>query len=77
VAAAVGLIVPPLVKISSLSFIGVLVPVTAMGLVGLMFGAAVVHARRNEFRQIRLNLVLFAVAFIIIWGRLGPYHFNR
>jgi hypothetical protein len=54
----------------------VLVPLAAVGLVLLMVGAAITHARRNEVPMIAGNLVLLAVAAVVIWGRFGPYSFH-
>ena len=71
VLAAVGLIAPPLLGIAP-----VLVPLAAVGLVLIMVGAAVTHARRREAPMIAGNLILLALAAVVIWGRFGPYTFR-
>jgi uncharacterized membrane protein YphA (DoxX/SURF4 family) len=68
--AAVGLILPAL-----LGIVPVLVPLAALGLVLVMIGAAVTHARRKEFPMITVNLVLLVLAAMVVWGRFGPYSF--
>ncbi len=70
VLAAVGLVVPPLVGVAP-----VLVGAAAVGLVLMMAGAIVVHARRSEVPLIAVNAVLLALAALVAWGRLGPYAF--
>jgi hypothetical protein len=70
-AAAVGLIVPALVGIAE-----VLVPLAALGLVLLMIGAAMTHARRGENANIGVNVVLLLLAAVVVWGRFGPYAFT-
>lgn len=70
VLAAVGLVVPPLLGIAP-----VLAPLAALGLVLLMAGAVVVHARRRETPMVVVNLVLLALAVVVVWGRLGPEQF--
>jgi uncharacterized membrane protein YphA (DoxX/SURF4 family) len=71
VLAAIGLILP-----AALGIVPVLVPLAAVGLVLLMVGSAITHARRKESRAIVTNLVLIAVAAVVAWGRLGPYPFT-
>lgn len=66
--AGVGLIVPGLTGIAP-----VLVPLAAVGIILIQAGAAVVHARRSETKQIVENLVFIAVAAFIAWGRFGDY----
>jgi uncharacterized membrane protein YphA (DoxX/SURF4 family) len=66
--AAIGLILPGLLKIAP-----VLVPLAATGLVIVMIGAAVVHARRKENPMILMNVVLLVLAAVVAWGRFGPY----
>ena len=68
---AIGLVLPPLVHIA-----GILAPLAAVGLVLVMVGAAVVHARRNEPMNVAVNLVLIALAIFVAWGRFGPYPFT-
>ncbi len=71
VLAAIGLILPGALKIAP-----VLVPLAALGLVLLMIGAAVTHARRKENQMIIANLALLILALIVVWGRFGPYSFT-
>lgn len=71
VLAAVGLIVPALVGIAE-----ILVPLAAVGVVLLMVGAAITHARRREYQMVPVNLVLLALAAVVAWGRFGPYSFS-
>jgi hypothetical protein len=44
-------------------------PAGIAGLIVVMLGAAVVHARRREPGMIVLNLVLLALATATLWGR--------
>lgn len=71
VLAALGLILP-----AALDIVPVLVPLAATGLVLLMVGAAITHARRKENSAIVMNLVLIALAVTVAWGRFGPYAFD-
>ncbi|WP_336047332.1 DoxX family protein [Streptomyces sp. CA2R101] len=68
VLAALGLVLPPALGIAP-----VLAPLAALGLVLVMLGATVVHARRGEAQMIAVNLVLLAMAAVVAWGRFGPY----
>ena len=68
VLAAIGLILPPLLKIAP-----VLAPLAALGLILLMIGAAITHARRKETPMIAINAVLLVLAVVVAWGRFGPY----
>jgi len=52
------------------------VPLAAVGLVIVMIGAAITHARRKEVPMIVGNVTLLALAAVVIWGRLGPYSFH-
>jgi uncharacterized membrane protein YphA (DoxX/SURF4 family) len=70
--AALGLILPALFDI-----VPVLVPLAALGLVLLMVGAAVTHARRREARMIVVNSILASLAAVVVWGRLGPLSFSQ
>ena len=72
VAAAIGLILPALLDI-----VPILVPLAALGLVLMMIGAAITHARRKETPMIGANLVLLALAAVVVWGRFGPYAFTN
>jgi hypothetical protein len=69
---AIGLVLPAVVHIAP-----ILVPLAAVGLVLVMAGAAVVHARRNETMNVAVNLVLIALAIFVAWGRFGPYSFTQ
>ncbi|RZU75380.1 DoxX-like protein [Micromonospora kangleipakensis] len=71
VLAAVGLILPALLDV-----VPVLVPLAALGLVLVMIGAAVTHARRKESQAIVINVVLLILAVVVVWGRFGPYSFT-
>ncbi|MBM4791838.1 DoxX family protein [Streptomyces sioyaensis] len=70
VLAAVGLTVPALSGIAP-----VLVPLAALGLVLVMVGGVVVHARRSETQMIIVDVALLAFAAVVVWGRFGPYSF--
>ena len=70
VLAAIGLVLPAAVGVAP-----VLVPLAALGLVLVMVGAVVVHARRSEAQMITVNVVLLALAAVVVWGRFGPYSF--
>lgn len=61
---AIGLIVPWATGIAP-----VLTPIAATGLVILMVGAAVVHARRKEFNVIPANMLLLVLAAFVAVGR--------
>lgn len=69
-AAAIGLILPPLTKIAP-----ILAPLAALGLVLIMIGAIITHARRKEPQGIAVNVVLLLLAAFVAWGRFGPYSF--
>jgi DoxX-like family len=71
VLAAIGLILP-----AALDVVPVLVPLAAVGLAVLMVGAVVTHARRREPQLIVVNVVLLALAVVVLWGRFGPYSFS-
>jgi uncharacterized membrane protein YphA (DoxX/SURF4 family) len=71
VLAAIGLILP-----AALGIAPVFVPLAALGLVLLMVGAAIVHARMGEPQGIVTAVVLAVLAAIVVWGRFGPYHFT-
>ena len=68
--AAIGLVLPALLDITP-----VFVPLAALGLVLLMIGAIVTHARRKENPMIGTNVVLLILAAVVVWGRFGPYAF--
>jgi len=67
---AAGLILPAVTHLAP-----ILVPLAAIGLVLVMVGAAMVHARRKEAMNIGVNAVLLALAVFVAWGRFGPYPF--
>jgi uncharacterized membrane protein YphA (DoxX/SURF4 family) len=67
---AIGLVVPSLVDIAPF-----LTPVAAVGLVVVMIGAVVTHARRGEYPNIAVSLLLAIMAAVVAWGRFGPYSF--
>ncbi|ADJ48867.1 DoxX family protein [Amycolatopsis mediterranei S699] len=69
-AAALGLILP-----AALDIAPVLTPLAATGLVVIMLGAIITHARRKEPQAIAFNVVLLIVAAVVAWGRFGPYAF--
>jgi hypothetical protein len=71
VLAAIGLILP-----AALGIAPVLVPLAALGLVLVMIGAIVTHARRKETQVIGVNVVLLLLAAVVVWGRFGPYSFG-
>lgn len=71
VLAAIGLVLP-----AALDVVPVLVPLAAVGLVALMVGAAITHARRGETPMIAVNVVLLVLAVVVAWGRLGPWSFT-
>ena len=68
--AAIGLILPP-----ALGIFPVLAPLAAAGLVAVMVGAIITHARRGEYSSVVVNVVLAALAIFRAWGRFGPYRF--
>jgi uncharacterized membrane protein YphA (DoxX/SURF4 family) len=68
--AAFGLVLPPAV-----ATIPDLTPVAASGLVAVMVGAVVTHARRSEYPNVAVNLALAAMAVTVAWGRFGPHAF--
>ena len=68
---AAGLILPAVTHIAP-----ILVPLAAIGLVLVMVGAAIVHARRHEAMNIAVNVVLLALAAFVAWGTFGPYPFT-
>lgn len=70
VLAAIGLILPAVLGVAP-----ILVPLAATGLVLLMVGAIITHARRKEPQMIVANVVLLALAAVEAWGRFGPYAF--
>lgn len=67
---AMGLVLPAVTHIAP-----ILVPMAAIGLILVMVGAAIVHARRREAPNVAVNVVLLALAAFVVWGRLGLYAF--
>ncbi|WP_030464428.1 DoxX family protein [Kitasatospora sp. NRRL B-11411] len=67
---ALGLVLPAATDIAP-----VLVPWAATGLAVTMVGAAAVHLRRGEAKSLPVNLVLFALAVVVAWGRFGSHAF--
>lgn len=65
---ALGLILPGITGIAP-----VLTPIAASGLAVDQVGAMVVHARRKETAKIIANVVLFALAVFVAWGRFGEF----
>jgi uncharacterized membrane protein YphA (DoxX/SURF4 family) len=61
---AIGVLFPRLLGIAP-----VLTPLAALGFVGLMIGAIVLHRRRNEPQLIAFNVVLMLLALFVLWGR--------
>ena len=61
---AVGVVLPALTGI-----LPWLTPLAAGGLVLVMIGAAATHFRRKEYSGIGVNLVLFALAAFVVYGR--------
>jgi uncharacterized membrane protein YphA (DoxX/SURF4 family) len=70
VLAAIGLIVPPLVHIAP-----ILTPLAAIGVVIVMIGAILIHARRLEFPNVALTVALAIMAAVVAWARFGTYAF--
>ena len=62
---------PPLVRIAP-----VLAAVAAGGLSVTMIGAIITHARRGEYPNVAINVVLAIMAATVAWGRFGPYSFS-
>ncbi|MBU2074938.1 MAG: DoxX family protein [Actinobacteria bacterium] len=67
---ALGLILPAATGVAV-----VLTPLAAAGLALTMAGAAVVLARRKEFPNIAVNVVLGGLALLVAILRFGPHAF--
>ncbi len=68
---AIGLVLP-----GAFDIVAGITPWAALGIALLMAGAAVVHARRQEFvPYMAANIVLAVLALIVVWGRFGDYSF--
>jgi uncharacterized membrane protein YphA (DoxX/SURF4 family) len=63
-AGAAGVVLPRLIGVAP-----VLTPLAALGIVGLMTGAIVLHLRRREPQLIVINVVLMLLALFVLWGR--------
>jgi uncharacterized membrane protein YphA (DoxX/SURF4 family) len=63
-AAAFGLIVPPAIHLDAW-----LAPLSAAGLVIVMVGAAILHARRREFPAFAVTVVLGGLAAVTLFLR--------
>ncbi|MGW4213473.1 DoxX family protein [Lentzea sp. NPDC004789] len=50
-------------------------PLAAAGIIVIMLGAIVAHARESAGSKIAMNVVLAALAAVVVWGRFGPYAF--
>ena len=70
VAAAVGLVAPPLLHIATF-----LTPLAAVGVVLLMLGAGATNLRIGEPRILPVNALLLVLAAFVAVARFGPYHF--
>jgi hypothetical protein len=68
VAAAIGLIAPPILHIAAF-----LTPLAALGVVCLMIGAMLTHVRIGEKDRIWVNVLLLVLAAVVAVGRFGPY----
>lgn len=71
VAAAVGLILPPIVNIAV-----ILTPLAAVGCACIMAGAVIVHARGKETPMVAMTTVIFLVSVFVAVGRFGPWRFS-
>ena len=63
--AAIGLVLPALTSI-----LPILTPIEAVGLILTMLGASLTHFRRGEMPMIAINLVLLALAVLIVYCHL-------
>lgn len=70
VLAAIGLILPGLFDI-----VPGITAWAALGLVVIMIGGTVTHARRQEWPYVGMNVMLGVLAAIVAWGRFGDYSF--
>jgi hypothetical protein len=67
---AIGLILP-----SAFDSASWLVGPAAIGIAILMVGAAITHARRQEYSNVAVNVVLLVIAVFVAVERLGPLSF--
>lgn len=65
---AIGLILPGITGTAE-----ILTPLAALGLVLIMAGATIVHARRGEKTAVPMTIVLWVLAAILAILRFGPY----
>ena len=65
VAAAIGLVVPGVTRITP-----GLVPSAALGVVIVMVGATILHVVRNEMSSAAITTVLLVMAIVVAHGRL-------
>lgn len=70
VLAAIGLTVPALIDV-----VPSITAVAASGVVALMIGAAITHARAGEFEMVPVNFVLGATALFVAIERFGAHGF--
>jgi hypothetical protein len=49
----------------------ILAPVAASGLTVTMIGAIITHARRREYPNVALSVLLAIMAAVIAWARFG------
>lgn len=63
VLAALGLVVAPLIGWDGL------VPWAALGVACVMVAGAIAHAERGEFPPIGVNVLLLALALVVVYGR--------
>ena len=62
---ALGLILPHWINVYP-----ILTPIAAFCLAFIMPFAAVIHYKRNEYRNVITNVIIFGVCLFIAWGRL-------
>ena len=70
IVAAVGLTLP-----AALDIVPALVPLAAIGVMLLMIGAVTTRLRSHLATTIIADLVYFALAGFVAWGRVGPEPF--
>ena len=68
VAGALGLLVPAFTGLADS-----LVVAAALGLAVIMMMAAYTHIKRDEQKEMIVNLVLFMMALVVVYARTGPY----
>jgi len=62
--AGIAILVPTLFRVSSK-----IVPLTAIGIIVLMFSASIFHICRGESSQIGINIFMAILACFVFWGR--------